>query len=182
MPDISEERARIARELHDGIAQELAALGYALDSEIGRSDTSAHSRKSLRQIRERLTELNAKVRNEIYLLRNSRAMPAHDQLMQSLDILPIEFTVTGTLPHTEAGLELFKTLQELARNAVEHGEASQIIIKIEATEINFNNDGSSGTAPTSSGFGIIGMVERLHAIGWIIIFQASFSQIQLRKV
>ena len=109
-------------------------------------------------------------------------MPAHDQLMQSLDILPIEFTVTGTLPHTEAGLELFKTLQELARNAVEHGEASQIIIKIEATEINFNNDGSSGTAPTSSGFGIIGMVERLHAIGWIIIFQASFSQIQLRKV
>ena len=179
--DISEERARIARELHDGIAQELAAIGYALDSEIGRSDTSTHSRKSLRQIRERLTELNAKVRNEIYLLRNSRAMPAHDQLMQSLNTLPIEFTVTGTLPNTEAGLELFKTLQELARNAVEHGEASKIIIKIDATEINFNNDGSTGTASASSGFGIIGIVERLQAIGWIIIFEANFSQIQLRK-
>lgn len=181
MVDISEERARIARELHDGIAQELASIGYALDSEIGRSDTSAHSRQSLRAIREKLTDLNSLVRKEIYLLRNSRALEVHDQLMQALMIMPINLTVHGTLPNTELGITLFKTLQELARNAIEHGNASRMSIEIEPAAIIFNNDGSIGTAFATPGLGIIGIVERLDAIGWEIIYETGFSQIQMRR-
>ena len=179
--DISEERARIARELHDGIAQELAAIGYALDSEIGRSDTSAHSRKSLRQIREKLTNLNSSVRNEIFLLRNSRTFEVHAQLLQAMAILPIKLTVRGTLPNTELGIDLFKTLQELARNAIEHGGASHIAIQIEATKITFSNDGSSLTTFAEPGFGIIGIVERLDAIGWEIIYETGFLHILIRR-
>ena len=37
LADIAAERARIARELHDGIAQNLAAIGYSLDAEIGQN-------------------------------------------------------------------------------------------------------------------------------------------------
>ena len=179
--DISEERARIARELHDGIAQELAAIGYALDNEIGRSDTSAHSRKSLRQIREKLTDLNSSVRNEIFLLRNSRTFEVHDQLLQALAILPIKLTVHGTLPNTALGIELFKTLQELARNAIEHGRASHIAIKIEPTEIIFSNDGLISTTFATPGFGIMGIVERLNAIEWEIIYETGFLHIQIRR-
>ena len=179
--DISEERARIARELHDGIAQELASIGYTLDSEIGRSDTSAHSRQALREIREKLTDLNSLVRKEIYLLRNSRALEVHDQMMQVLMILPIKLTVHGTLPNTEQGVALFKTLQELARNAIEHGNASHISIEIEPGAIIFNNDGSISTTFSTPGLGLIGIVERLDAIGWEIIYEEGFSRIQMRR-
>lgn len=182
LADISEERARIARELHDGIAQELAAIGYALDSEIGRSDTSVHSRKSLREIRERLTELNGTVRNEIYILRSARDSEVDEQLIQSLSLMAIDFTVNGSLPNSELGIELLKSLQELARNAVEHGKASHLAIEIDESSISFSNNGTQSSSTTRPGFGALGVVERLDSIGWEIIYEAGFSHMQLRKV
>src|ERR1019366_6002537 len=98
LTEISGERARIARELHDGIAQDLAAIGYTLDAEIGRSDTTAQSRKSLRTIREQITFLNGKVRNEIFQRRSARDLQPYEQLEMALESLGVEFTIDGALP------------------------------------------------------------------------------------
>ena len=38
------DRSRLARELHDGLAQELAAIGYKLDSIIGQENLNQKSR------------------------------------------------------------------------------------------------------------------------------------------
>ena len=45
------ERSRLARELHDGLAQELASLGYRLDQIIGDSNLDNKNRYFLRELR-----------------------------------------------------------------------------------------------------------------------------------
>ncbi len=182
LADISEERARIARELHDGIAQELAAIGYALDSEIGRTDTSAESRRALRTIREEVTHLNAKVRAEIFQLRTSREPHAQDQLEQALQEIDIDFAIVGSLPKDATGVELCKVLVELARNARDHGEATTLEIDITTECITLENNGRTSHPIKDDRYGLVGIAERLHSIGWEMTLESGFSQIEIRPV
>jgi NarL family two-component system sensor histidine kinase LiaS len=61
--------ARLARELHDGIAQDLVGVGYSLDLLLANPETSIESRAQLRALRFTVTDLIDKVRREIYFLR-----------------------------------------------------------------------------------------------------------------
>ncbi len=182
LADISQERARIARELHDGIAQDLAAIGYALDGEIGRTDTTAESRRSLRAIREEVTQLNAKVRAEIFQLRSSREPEAHDSLEEALRDLDIDFAIVGRLSNDPTGLELCKVLVELARNARDHGEATAVEIDITRERIILKNDGHTSRPVRDGRFGLVGITERLHSIGWDLTVEGGFSQVEIRAV
>ena len=65
------DRSRLARELHDGLAQELAAIGYKLDSVIGKENLEQSARSDLRKLRSTITALIEQVRNEIYELRHN---------------------------------------------------------------------------------------------------------------
>jgi NarL family two-component system sensor histidine kinase LiaS len=65
------DRSRLARELHDGLAQELVAIGYKLDSVIGRETLDQNSRTELRRLRSTITAVIDQVRNEIFELRNN---------------------------------------------------------------------------------------------------------------
>lgn len=180
--DIAKERARIARELHDGIAQDLAAIGYALDSEIGRADTHRESRKALRQIRKEITDLNSKVRNEIFRLRAPSDLQPQVQLEESLGGLEAEFVIIGALPDSPLGLELYKVLLELSRNANEHGLARQISIEISPTRILFSNDGGSSDKNSEAGFGLRGVSERLATLGWEITLDSNFLRMEILAV
>lgn len=182
MVDIAKERARIARELHDGIAQDLAAIGYALDSEIGRSDTHKESRQALRQIRKEITDLNSTVRNEIFRLRTPRDLEPQVQLEESLGGLEAEFVIIGALPDSSLGLELYKVLLELSRNANEHGLAKQISIEISPSRILFSNDGMSSAPNFVPGSGLKGVSERLAALGWEITLASDFSRAEILAV
>ena len=65
-----EERNRIARDIHDGIAQELAALGYQIDALRAQSGPpGTHIRDALDGLRERLSEAMADLRLHITDLR-----------------------------------------------------------------------------------------------------------------
>jgi len=52
-----QQRNRIARELYDAFAQELAEVSYRVDEAIGMNSTNAQTRESLRSIRSGITEL-----------------------------------------------------------------------------------------------------------------------------
>ena len=179
MVDLAAERARIARELHDGIAQNLAAIGYSLDAEIGRSDTTAESRSALRLIREEVTSLNATMREEIFNLRKAIDFQAQQELIQSLQVLPLDFTIGGELSDNEIGAAQCKVLVELARNAVNHAKATQITIVIFSNHITFTSDGESTSTSQNLGFGLQGAAERLASIGWVLEISEDFSQIRL---
>jgi len=181
LAELSHERSRIARELHDGIAQELAAIGYALDSEIGRSDTSAESRTGLRKIREKVTGLNKKIRDEIFLLRSTRD-DVQSNFLAALDSIPVDTRVTGSLPDTEKGLELGKVLVELTRNAVDHGQASAVSVDITQSEILFENNGAASGPIKSERYGLVGVAERLDLIGWSLSIESDFVRATLKEL
>ena len=182
LTEISGERARIARELHDGIAQDLAAIGYTLDAEIGRSDTTEQSRKSLRSIREQITILNGKVRNEIFQLRSDRDLEPYEQLEATLESLGVGFTIDGALPPSDVGLELFKVIQELARNAKEHGGATQIDVSCTSSRVIIEHNGGNKNPQNEGRFGILGIAERLANIGWIANLKNGFTFIEISEL
>jgi len=179
LADIFDERARIARELHDGIAQNLVAIGYALDAEIGRSDLTPAARQSLRSIREEITNVNSKVRSEIFNLRSHRDISPHEALLETLAATGIKFTLEGELPDSKSGLELYKVIQELVRNSLTHGAATNATISITPTTITCINNGNSLRGGESSGFGLQGVSERLQEIGWSVATGSTFEHIEL---
>jgi len=181
LADLASERARIARELHDGIAQDLAAVGYSLDAEIGRSDTSALSRAALRSIRGEITTLNEKMREEIFRLRSAASPSVQEDLMVTLQSLPIDFTVEGELPVDESGFQLEKVLVELIRNAANHAKADEVHIAIDPERITLRSNGKATSAPTGKRFGLLGVVERIHEIAWDIEISDDYSLITLSK-
>lgn len=182
MADLSDERSRIARELHDGIAQDLAAIGYSLDIEIGRSDTNPNSRAALRAIRDEITKVNSRVRGEIFKLRSIRDPIAQIQLDVALSSLAADFNIVGALPDSEIGLSLYKVLLELCRNAIEHGKAQNISLQITAKKIFITNDGLSSPTRWREGHGLIGVHERLADIGWQLRIDRGFSDLELLQV
>jgi signal transduction histidine kinase len=67
-----EERRRLSREIHDGVAQELAGLGYAIDdlAEQAREQGDEQLVKSLTELRRTMSGLLTEVRMSIFELRS----------------------------------------------------------------------------------------------------------------
>ncbi len=65
----AEERRRVAREIHDGIAQELASLGYAVD-DLSYRATDDGTRDQLQGLRRELTRIISELRLSIFDLRS----------------------------------------------------------------------------------------------------------------
>jgi signal transduction histidine kinase len=181
LTDLAAERARIARELHDGIAQNLAAIGYSLDAEIGRSDTNTESRSALRAIREEITSLNATMRQEIFKLRKIIEIQPQQELLQALQSLPLDFEIEGELSEGPIGQAQIKVLVELARNAVTHSGSRQVKIEIFEEQILFTSQGEAIKERARLGFGLQGAAERLAQIDWEIEISEDFSEIRLGK-
>ena len=58
-------RIELAREIHDGIAQDLVALGYDLDLLLANQSASPQSRIEIRTLRFKVDEMISKVRREM---------------------------------------------------------------------------------------------------------------------
>ena len=172
MLDIDDERARIARELHDGVAQDLIAMGYLIDNAIGRSGTSKESRSELRSIRSEITRINENLREEIFSLRSKRPLNMTDSLKMALENLFPNADIKGSLPATQAGIELIKVIKELSFNAFRHGSATNISVTISESEILFSDDGIGRFDEEIYRFGLKGIRERLHKIRATIEFDS----------
>ena len=184
------ERLKIARDLHDTLAQEIVAIGYACDEAIALSPMGS-ARQSLLDIRERLTLLSTTLRDEIAILRDD-----HPNLGLLLNRYLIELASQGHLTihnyipsdltfNEEQTLELFRAIRELITNTVKHGDAHTITVKCESQEGNIYltilDDGKPFSGATQRNFmingssslhhfGLDGVYERLHAIGGSLEF------------
>ena len=72
--DIMAERVRVAREIHDGLAQQIAALGYELDALSTHPGVNPVARVETRRIR---TELSGTLENCANRCTTSRTTPLH---------------------------------------------------------------------------------------------------------
>jgi two-component system, NarL family, sensor histidine kinase LiaS len=158
-------RVEIAQEIHDGIAQDLVALGYELDLVLAAPLTPAVIRNDVRTIRFRVSALIEKVRGEIYDLRKQAEFDTQLRdvvfaISPTIEIAAEEVELTDTDRHL-----LLRVIPELLRNAHIHSGASQIHLQILTGEdgvmVKVSDNGRGGAIPTSGRYGLLGSIERV---------------------
>ena len=159
---------QIARQIHDGIAQDLVALGYSLDQSLGAPELPASTRAELRALRFAVTDLIEKVRREILNLRNT----SPDLREQVLSICGDRLGVFElTIPLDKA---LNPIVIELLRNASEHSGASVINLRTRQdqtfTVIEVSDNGIGGVDMKTDRFGLIGISEAVAELSGKIEF------------
>ena len=174
-------RLDLARELHDGIAQDLVALGYELDLLLANSDTSIESRKDLRGMRFRVDEMITKVRREMYALRDRKTESVQDFLHKIAQELcgsalakvdMEEFFINEVLSNN---VKVIAT--ELLRNSARHARASAIELQLSQIEnhiyLEVRDNGVGGVTMESSRLGLIGIQERVESFGGTFIYYST---------
>lgn len=122
-----EERHRLAREIHDGVAQEIASLGYAVD-ELTATATSDIQRRKLNALRSELSRVVGELRLSIFDLRSEisgglgSALSNYVREMGARSGMTVHLTLdqglTRLRPEVEA--ELLRIAQEAIVNARKH--------------------------------------------------------------
>lgn len=174
----SEERRRLAREMHDGMAQEIASMGYFVDGMIAAAEVPAQTAQ-LQLLRDTITTVVAEVRRSVLTLRSAvdgsqslgAAVGGIARHLSALSGVPIKVTIDeGTVrlrPEVEA--ELMRITQEALNNAVRHAHATQIDVVCQvnppdvAISVRDNGRGLQGKRVDSHGLEI--MNERARLIG-----------------
>jgi len=167
------ERTRLARELHDGLAQELASLGYRLDQIIGSNNLDNINRTPLRQIRFSISGLINQVRDEIFELRSNESKSFKAQLDQQLSTIlslsDITYEIHGEIEvKSNQRFELMRAVRELIFNAMRHADCSVIQISLTNNQIEIEDNGVGGVIEKQNSYGLLGVRERLAEIGALI--------------
>ncbi len=176
----SSERLRVARELHDGIAQDLVGVGYSLDLLLADPSLSPNSRQELRRTRLSIDELLAKVRREILNLRTNISLSFVSELERLLSELAPPQQLTLSIEKisldSDTSAQLLLITQEILRNAIAHSGATHIGISLypvnNRTCLEVIDDGIGGAHVKDGHFGISGIIERVHAMGGSITIES----------
>jgi signal transduction histidine kinase/ligand-binding sensor domain-containing protein len=176
---VMKERSRIAREIHDSLAQGLAAIGLHLSAM--QNDLSDVGRERHVQKAQRLVEANlAEARRSVWDL-HPQYLDRHDLVaglrQMAADLgenanVRISICVSGAASPLTADVEknVFRIAQEAVANAIRHAAARQISIEVcydrHQMEITVADDGRGfDLAAASDGFGLTSMRERATQIG-----------------
>jgi len=184
----AEERSRIAREIHDTLAQALTAIALHLEGALRNLDTSPP------RARERLERALAVARESLEEARRSvlnlrAAPPAPKPLPEALATLGRALTAeTGIRVHVDAAhaplppqieTELFRIAQEALANVRRHAGATEVEIKLTAgprrvrLAIRDNGHGFAPEAVPEGRLGLVGMRERAQLLGgWLRVRSA----------
>lgn len=175
-----EERARIAREMHDILAHTLSALSVQLEGarmlvEQRPQDpaTVAAVERAGGLAREGLIE----ARRAVASLRDER-LPGPDLLPRLAEDferdtgVPCRLHVDGQ-PYDlvpEARLAIYRAVQEALTNIRKHAQATAVEVQLrytpDATELVVENQGTTGSSPVKNGgHGLVGMRERAELLG-----------------
>lgn len=131
----AEERQRLARDLHDGVAQDLAAFGYLID---GIEDARSRDDQAalVGELRDELSRVVAELRRSIFGLRNEatsalslgQSVQAMAEHIESRAGIPVEVSLDegGSRLRADVEAELLRIVQEGMNNAVKHARASRI--------------------------------------------------------
>jgi signal transduction histidine kinase len=179
------ERSRIAREIHDTLAQGYVGISIQLEvlAELLRLSKVEAAQKQLDATREHVREGLADARQSIWALRTQDAgettLPVRLRRLAEAAAgggLESRFSVFGAyrpLP-AETERELLRVAQEAVHNVKKHAAANQLFVQLEyglaAIALDVRDNGRGGASDALGGsaaghFGLTGMRERAAAIG-----------------
>lgn len=178
-----EERARIARDLHDDAGQRLALLSIDLEQ---LKQASANLRSSLTQQLESLVKAASEITSDIHNV-SRRLHPSQVELLGlpaaltnfcrdfgARNGMEIEFVVSPPQqkPSQEAALCLFRVAQEAIRNVQKHSGTRRALLQLDevsgSLRLRISDEGAgfdAESAEYSEGLGLLSMQERLHSLG-----------------
>jgi signal transduction histidine kinase len=181
----SEERLRIARELHDALGHQLSLIsvqsGVALHLN---EELPEQVRSSLGAIKEASKEALSELRSVLDILRQEgeQAPRSPTSTLARLKDLVSQSAAAGLDVRTETdgdvrplpfGVDLaaFRIVQEALTNVTRHAGAAAATVHLSygeqdlTVQVDDDGRGGSGPAPTGGGTGIVGMRERAAALG-----------------
>ena len=166
-------RLDLARKIHDGIAQDLVALGYELDLLLASADLPQKSRLEIRGMRFRVDEIITKVRNEMYELRDRKVESVQEFLSKTAHELCGSTLTSIRLEEFLIAEEIAPSVKaiatELLRNSVSHSRASEIELHLSRLEnhiyLEVRDNGKGGVTMDSSRLGLLGIQERVENFG-----------------
>ena len=183
-----QERNRIAHELHDTIAQSLAAMIPEFDilsQRLAMLDADA-----LHEV----SEMRARIRQMLHDLRRSllRARPSElensslsDAMTRVLDSVEVDYGIRASLElvgavdslPAEVEMTVFRIFQEAVANARKHADPSELSVRLRLGEglvLSIDDDGAGFVASgRTEGFGLRGMRERAEEIGGRLIVSST---------
>jgi signal transduction histidine kinase len=186
----SEERLRIARDLHDVVAHSISVINVQASTALHLMDRQPErTRSALVTINQVSKQALVEVRSVLGVL---RAVDEHAPREPSLTLarlgdlvqnaaaaglaVDVEQEGEGLALPTSVSLAAYRIIQEALTNSARHSGGTRAVVRISRGErkliIEVDDDGPEGSAPRVSGSGvagpgngIIGMTERAHALG-----------------
>jgi PAS domain S-box-containing protein len=176
------ERARIARELHDDVAQRIALLTTKLDSTVRtRPFSTTLARRTLTAACEMLQDITS----GIHLLSSELHPPKLTLLGLGATLkglcdevaggsgIPVQFTEDGnaTAVPADTALCFFRVMQEALQNAVKHSGGQRLEVRLRFTDekmtlwIVDDGAGFEQASAGDAGLGLMTMRERVELIG-----------------
>ena len=185
------ERNRIAREIHDTLAQGLGAISMHLEmvkDQLGREPdkVARHLEIAHQMARQSLTEARESIWNmRSQVLENGDLAEALQGILRQLTdgtATQGEFTASGNVRRLAPVIEnnLLRLGQEAVANAVKHAHAKKISVVLMFTDrqvaLTVRDDGGgfdSAQPPTGSHFGLRGQRERTAQLGGKLAVQSA---------
>ncbi len=174
------ERERLAREIHDTLAQgftSIVTLAQAIESELDTDPAAArrHAELAARTARDNLTEARAMV--AALAPADLAAGSLVDAVRRQADRLaeetgvPVEYEVDAALPPIGMAGEvvLLRGAQEALNNVRRHAAASAVSVRLSAVDgsvrLSVRDDGAGFDPDNATGFGLRGMRSRAEQVG-----------------
>jgi two-component system NarL family sensor kinase len=188
----AEERNRLAREIHDTLAQGLTATALQLESADALLDVSSNADKARHPLRRALSLTQSNLEEARRSVLDLRATPLEGRsLSEALEALVDRWeaeqgvgasyrAVNGGRPlppNVEAGL--YRICQEALTNVARHAEAGHVTVRLvaipEQVQLTVEDDGRGFDASDMPGdhHGIVGMSERARMLGGALDIRSS---------
>ena len=174
---MSQERLRIAREVHDGVAQDVASLGYLVDN-LAATSTDPVQLEQIGRLRQEVTRVVSELRQSIFDLRHEIAAGAglgeslstYANQVSATSPLTVHVTLDEKGPRLPGDVEyeLLRIAQEAMANARKHSGAANLWLRCTVrspyAEIEVGDDGVNGHLPKADSQGLKIMRERSRSI------------------
>ena len=176
----AEERQRLAREIHDGVAQELVMVGYGIDNAIAELPEGADAAAGgLHALRAEVTRVITELRLSLFELRTdvdrhgglASAIAEYARTVGASAGLRVHLSLDESTARLPASVEseLLRIAQEAVTNARKHANAANLWVSCEIdppyARVEISDDGRGiGEAAGDGSYGMSIMAERAHRV------------------
>jgi signal transduction histidine kinase len=180
---VAEERARIAREMHDVVAHNVSVM--VVQSSAARRMLDRNPERAgaaLELVEHTGREALCEMRRMLDMLRGDddapemAPQPSIDELEGLLDGvreagIDVDLRVEGERRRVQSSVDLscFRIVQEALNNTIKHADAAHAHVRLRygdtEVEVDVTDDGRGIRSPTNGGHGLVGMRERVAMLG-----------------